>query len=211
MLPSAEHEGSEPAPDGSSPSPALAVLDGGASAAAPASRSGNPLATASLAAGLCGFSVVTVVPGLVLGMLGLRRAARGQRGLARSWLGIGSSLAWAALAVALAPHLLRAADPGCAVYKGPALTAYGKVVADFRAAGPRPGLAPDLSVAISRVRGAAARSASRPAARALTRLAGDLRAVLSGIRARAGVPPRELSTLNRAATRADQACGTLRW
>lgn len=210
MSSSAGSEVAGPPPDRSPARPALAVLAGGA-AGTGAARRRNSLATASLIAGVCGVSVVTIIPAAVLGVLGLRRAASRGSGTVRCWLGIGAAVAWAVLAVCLAPHLQRAADPGCTAYKGPGLTAYDRVIGDFNAAGPRAGLARDLSVTISRLRGAAARSGSPATARTLTRLAADLRAVLSRVRARSGVPERDLAALNRAAARADQACGTLRF
>lgn len=209
MSTSTEQGVSEPAPDGSRSGPALAVIDGRAGDGRAGARARNWPATASVLTGLCGFTVVTILPGLVLGILGLRRSVRAGRGLARSWLGIGASLAWAAVAAFLIPHLLRAADPGCTAYKGPGLTAYGKVIADFNAAGPRTGLARDLSVAAGRFRAAAALSGSPAARQALSGLAGDLQTVLSGIQHRTGVSAKELATLNKAAVRADRVCGTL--
>ena len=207
---SAGYEAGEPEPEGPRPGPVLAVIEGGARGGRPpAPRSRTLLATSALAAGLAGISVVTIIPALVLGALGLRRAASTGRGAVRCWLGIGSALVWAALAVYLTPHLVRAADPGCTVYKGPGLTAYGKVIADFNAAGPRTGLARDLTVATSRFQDAAARSADPAAARALTGLAAGLRTVTSDVRARMSVPAAQLRALNRAAARADQACGTI--
>jgi hypothetical protein len=207
MSSSAGQEWGDPAPDGSRSGPALVVIEGGASDGA-AFR--NPLATASLIAGAAGISVITILPGLILGVFGLRRAGRAGRGAARCWIGIGSALAWAALAGYLLPHLLQAADPGCRAYKGPGLTAYGKVIADFNAAGPRTGVARDLGAAIASFRAAAAQSGDRAAASALTGFAADLQVVLSDIRARTGVHQRELRALNTAAARTDQACGTLR-
>lgn len=206
---SAEHESGEPAPHAVRSRPDFVVIEGGAGAGVLSGRPANRLATASLAAGACGFTLVTIIPGLVLGALGLRRAGRVRRGRVRCWLGIGSSLAWAALAAYLIPHLLRAADPGCTAYKGPGLTAYGKVVADFSEAGPRTGLNRDLSRAIGQLRAAAARSGDPAVRQALTGLAADLQPVLAGIRSRTGVPRQALARLNQAAAHADHACGTL--
>ena len=207
---SAGYEAGEPEPESIRPGPVLAVIDGGASGACrPTPHSRNLLTTSALTAGLAGISVVTIVPALVLGVLGLRRAAGTGRGALRSWLGIGSALAWAVLAVYLAPHLARAADPGCAAYKGPGLTAYDRVVADFSAAGPRTGLAHDLAVSVSRFRAAAADSADPAAARALAGLTADLRTVTSDVQARMSVPAAQLRALNSDAARADRACGTI--
>lgn len=209
MSTSAERQAGEPAPQAGQFGPPLGVLDDRAIAAGITGRPGNRPATASLLAGLFGFSLITIVPGVVLGIFGLRRAARVERGLTRCWIGITTSLTWAAVAVFLVPHLLRAADPGCAIYKGPGLAAYNNVIADFNAAGPRTSLASDLTAADSRFRAAAASSGNPPAARALSGLATDLHTVLSGIRHRTGVPSRELAALNKAAKRVDRACGTL--
>ena len=210
MSSSAGFEAGEPEPESRLPGPALAVIDGGARGTRrSAPRARNLLAAGALAAGVAGISVLTIAPALVLGVLGLRRAARTGRGAAASWAGIGSALAWAGLAVFLVPHLVRAADPGCTSYKGPGLTAYDKVIADFNAAGPRTGLIHDLRVSVSTFRAAAARSADPAAARALTSLAADLRTVTSDVQARMSVPATQLRALNTAATRADRACGTI--
>lgn len=105
--------------------------------------------------------------------------------------------------------------PGCAADKGPGLAAYGKVITDFNAGGPRAGLTRDLSETTTRFR-AAARSNSPATAHALTGLASDRQAVLTGIRHRTGVPRQALARINRAAARTDRAaartdraCGTL--
>jgi hypothetical protein len=205
---SAVDEVAEPEREGTRPGQSVAATGSGARRSA--SPAGNPLATSALAAGVAGISVITIIPALVLGVLGLRRAAATGRGAARSWFGIGAALAWAVLTGYLAPHLARAADPGCTAYKGAGLTAYSKVVADFNAAGPRAGMTRDLDVALSRFRAAAARSTSPAAAHALTSLTTDLQRVAVGVRARMTVPAAQLRALNRAAARADQACGTIR-
>jgi len=55
----------------------------------PEHRRGNGFATAALALGVAGVTLVTIVPGVVFGVLGLRRAASCGAGRMRSWLGIG--------------------------------------------------------------------------------------------------------------------------
>jgi hypothetical protein len=189
-------------------------------------RARNGLATASLVAGIAGVTLVTIVPALACGVLGLRRARqtgpRGRRaGQVRCWAGIGLAVIWAAAGLYLLPHLVRAADPGCAAYKGTALAAYHRVIADFGGAGGNGGpegaisgdgggITGDMSRAVTRLDQAAARSHSPVTARDLARLARQLRAVLTEIRDGKVVPATALTALNADSARADAACGTLR-
>ena len=172
-------------------------------------RRGNGFATAALVLGLTGVTLVTVVPGLVFGIVGLRRAASRGAGRMRSWLGIGLCLFWAAAASYLLPHLILAADPGCAAYKGSALTAYNRVISDFSGSHVAPHLAGDVSRAISELEAAADRSRDPATARALSVLTRDLRRVRAELRTGAVVPGTAMQALNRDAARADAACGTL--
>jgi hypothetical protein len=188
-------------------------------------RPGNGLATASLVAGIAGITLVTIVPALVCGLLGLRRANReGLRGpgagLVRCWVGIGLSVIWAAAGVYLLPHLVRAADPGCTAYKGAALTAYNKVIADLggrngnalahaSGAGAGANLTLDLSRAITALNVAAKQSSSAATSRDLSRLTMQLQTLLADIQDGAVVPDRALTALNRDTARTDTACGTL--
>jgi hypothetical protein len=185
--------------------PGVQVLDG----ASREHRRGNGFATAALALGVAGVTVVTIVPGVVFGILGLRRAAACGAGRMRSWLGIGLCLFWAAAASYLLPHLVRAADPGCAAYKGPALTAYNRVISDFNGSHATPHLAGDVSRAIGELEAAADRSRDPATARALSVLTRDLHTVLGELRTGAVVPGTAMHALNRDAARADAACGTL--
>jgi hypothetical protein len=223
--------------------------DGGS----PAGRAGgrgrrNGLATASLVLGVVGFSLVTIVPSMVCGILGLRRAgapgspaldppapgsstpglstagssalgvqapaSRGPSmravGRVRCWAGIACCLLWAGAGGYLLPHLIRAADPGCTGYKGPALAAYNKVIDDLD--GDRPSALPgDINGAVSALNAAALRSRDTTAARDLNRLVSGLRAVLGDVRAKRLVRAPELAALNKDTAGADAACGTLRW
>jgi len=185
-------------------------------------RARNGLATACLVAGIAGVTLVTIVPALVCGVLGLRRAGRRGPGAGqvRCWAGIGFAVIWAAAGLYLLPHLVRAADPGCAAYKGTALAAYHRVIADFGGVGGNGGAAGaisggggitrDMSRAVTRLDQAAARSHSPVTARDLSRLARQLQAVLTEIRDGTVVPATALTALNADAARADAACGTLR-
>jgi hypothetical protein len=170
---------------------------------------GNGYATAALALGAAGVTLITIVPGVVFGVLGLRRAAQRGTGRVRAWFGIGLCAVWAAAGAYLLPHLIRAADPGCTAYKGRALTAYNKVITDFNGNHRAPDLAADLSRAIGTLQAAASQSRSPGTAQALSVLTGDLRAVLGDIRTGAVVPARAMTDLNGDAARVDTACGTL--
>ena len=172
-------------------------------------RRGNGFATAALVLGVTGVTLVTVVPGLVFGILGLRRAALCGAGRMRSWLGIGLCLFWAAAASYLLPHLVRAADPGCAAYKGSALTAYNRVISDFSGTHAAPHLPGDVSRAIGELEAAADRSRDPATARALSVLTRDLRTVRGELRAGSVVPGTAMQALNRDTARTDASCGTL--
>jgi len=172
-------------------------------------RHGNGFATASLALGAAGVTLITVVPGVVFGILGLRRAAGRGSGRLRSWLGIGLAVFWAAAGLYLVPHLVRAADPGCAAYKGTALTAYNRVISDFSGSHAAPNLTADVSRATGELEAAADQSRDPAAAGALAGLSQDLRTVLGELHSGAVVPRRAMQALNRDAARTDAACGTL--
>ena len=219
MSSSTEQVAGEPATHGET---AGAAAPGGGPGTGP--RRGNGLATASLIAGVAGITMVTVVPALVCGLLGLRRTRRdGPRGrgggVARCWAGIGLSVMWAVAGLYLLPHLIRAADPGCAVYKGPALTAYNRAIADLgvRHQSGLPGaaetgrgrIAPDLARAITALNLAAARSGSAATTRDISRLTLQLQTVLADIQNGRVVPQGALISLNRDAAGTDTACGTL--
>ena len=178
-------------------------------AARPEDRRGNGFATAALALGAAGVTLVTIVPGLVFGILGLRRAGHGGTGRVRSWLGIGLCLLWTAAAIYLMPHLVRAADPGCAAYKGTALTAYNRALADFNGNHTTPNITRDVARATSALETAADRSRDPATARALTVLTRDLRTVLNDLHTGAVVPGSAMQALNRDAAHADAACGTI--
>jgi len=164
-------------------------------------------------AGVLGAALVTIPVSLVCAGLGLLRARRGGPGApgqVRCWLGIGLAVGWSVLAGYLMPHLVRAADPGCVAYKGPALVAYRTVIDDFREGADDARTARDLTAAIRQLNGAAAASRSGTASGSLTALSAQLRAVLADFQARPDVPRAALQALNRDSARADKECGTVR-
>ena len=172
-------------------------------------RRGNGFATTALALGAAGVTLITIVPGVVFGVLGLRRATERGTGRVRSWLGIGLCVLWAAAGGYLLPHLVRAADPGCTAYKGRALLAYNKVISDFNGNHRAPDLAADLARAIGTLQTAASQSRNPATDRALSGLTTDLRTVLGEIRNGAVVPASAMTALNRDAAHLGTTCGTL--
>ena len=171
---------------------------------------GNRPATAALACGILGGALITIPAGLVLGVIGLRRAARTGRGRLRCWVAIALSLAWAGAAGYLVPHLAAASDPGCMAYKDTALTAYNRVVADVSRGAGRDVLSTDLTSAVRQIDDAAADSRDAATTRSLHAVSAGLRTVLADVQAGAAVPRHVLLKLNRDTDRADAACGTLR-
>lgn len=182
---------------------------------------GTGLATASLVAGIAGFTMVAVIPGLLCGLLGLRRGSLRGQGAARCWAGIGLSVIWAVAGLYLLPHLIRAADPGCTTYKGPALSAYNRAIVDLEgtsqtalavvAAGTGSDkIARDLAHTITVLNLAAARSRSGAASWDISRLTMQLQTVLADIQNGSVVPDSAMASLNRDSAAADAACGTLR-
>ncbi len=175
----------------------------------PAARHGNWHATVALLCGMLGGALVTIAAGLVFGILGLRRAQHGAGGALRCWLGIGFALAWAGVAGYLTPHLIRAVDPGCVVYKGSALTAYDRVADDVGTGVSRGVLSRDLTTAISQFNQAARATRNPAAARSLTALSRQMRIVVSDLRAGVVVPRQVMLAANQDAAFTDRACGTV--
>jgi hypothetical protein len=201
-LPSSTQQAASPAqPEEGAPGEARA-------AAVPAGR-GNWLATAALICGILGGALVTIPAGLLLGVLGLRRAGPDGRGRARCWLAIALTLAWAGAVGYLLPHLIQAADPGCEAYKNTGLTAYNRVAADVSNGAGRSVLARDLTVAVQQASRAARDSHNPAAARSLAALSSGLHTMLSDIQAGRPVPRQVMLALNKDTDTADAACGTV--
>jgi hypothetical protein len=204
--------GSSPAagPPGPAPSAAEPGTSTGPVAAATGPATSNWPATAALVCGILGGALITIPAGLVLGVLGLRRAVRTGRGRVRCWVVIALSLAWAGAAGYLVPHLAAASDPGCMAYKGTALTAYNRVVHHASRGAGGDVLTPDLTTAIQQIDDDATDSRDTTATRSLHAVSAGLRTVLADARAGVPVPRHVLLKLNHGTDRADDACGTLR-
>ena len=203
MSSSTEQAASPPQPEEGAPGPA------------PAAGRRNWLATAALGCGILGGLLITIPAGLVLGVLGLRRASQAREagrpgtGRVRCWLAIALSLAWAGAVGYLLPHLIRAADPGCEAYKDNVLTSYNRVVADVNNGADRAVLARDLTTAVRQTSRAARDSQNPVAARSLTALSSGLQTMLGDVQAGRIVPRQVLLTLNKDTDTADDACGTV--
>jgi hypothetical protein len=117
---------------------------------------GNWQATAALGTGI----LPLVIPGLVFGVLGLRRAA--VAGVGRTWslIGIGLSVIWA---VVLAVYLATGgqAAPACGAAENGVTSAVSQVLRDLGTAAPQSALTQDLRTAINQANSAAAASANQ--------------------------------------------------
>jgi hypothetical protein len=199
---SGEFTAGVPAGDAEVAEPAAAPASG------PLAGGSNGWATGALVSGILGMTGIGAVLGICFGVLGLRRSRRGSRGAVRSWAGIVMSFIWAGAFIYVAPHVIKAADPGCTAFKESALTHYNKAIEDF---GDRTGstkTAADLSRAISYLRAAAAKSKNAESRKALNNLVTQL------ARARADensghIPASVILALNHDAAETDNACGTL--
>jgi hypothetical protein len=199
---SAECADAAPADDTEVAEPAVAPASG------PQSSGSNGWATSALISGILGITGIGIVLGICFGLLGLRRSGQGRGGKVRCWIGIVTALMWAGAFSYVAPHVIKAADPGCTAFKESALSHYNKAVEDF---GDRTGsakTADDLSQAITYLRAAATKSKNTESRKALNNLAAQLS------RARADensgyIPASVVFALNHDAAEADNACGTL--
>jgi hypothetical protein len=177
--------------------------------AAPAQETAasNRWATGSLVSGILGVTGVGVVLGIVFGVLGLNRAKRGQGGRVRSWLGIAAALVWAGAFIYVAPHVAKAADPGCTSFKESALTHYNRAIEDLGSTTNSVKTTTDLGNAIIYLRAAAAKSKDAASRKALDNLAAQLTTArndeISG-----RIPASAIRALNHDAAAADSACGT---
>jgi hypothetical protein len=172
---------------------------GGADEAPP-----NSFATAALAAGIVG---ILVLPGLILGFLGLWRARTAGTGRRPSWLGIALSLAWAAGIIVLVwPGPGTAADPGCARYQADGRAAVARLTAALRSDSPPGRLRADLGRAARAVNDATASAQNISVRNSLAALSGDLQTALAASSAGRIAPAALDTTLTRRASAAAQLC-----
>ena len=136
-----------------------------------------------LAAGL----VPLVLPGLVLGVLGLRRAGSGPAVRKASWLAIGASIAWAVVIVFLASS---SGGPAarCTGYPAAVRQAYGRVMTDLSSHASAAAQVGDLGVAASRANASAASAGQISIRTALFAMADDMAQARADVVAQRGVP-----------------------
>jgi hypothetical protein len=168
----------------------------------------NRFATASLVAGILGVTGLGIVLGIAFGILGLARSKRCGSGKVRCWAGITASLLWAGAFIYVAPHVVKAADPGCTAYKERALTHYDRAIEDFGTRVSNTKTTADLNSAIADLRAAAAKSRNAESKSALSNLTVQLRKALADENS-GQVPGSVMRALNHDASVADSACGTL--
>jgi hypothetical protein len=175
--------------------------------AAEPARQNRP-ATAALVAGILGVTGIGVLLGLGLGAAGLARARTAGTGKVRSWIGIALSLLWAGAFVYVAPHVVKAADPGCTYFKEKALPHYDSAIVDLDTRASSNKTTADLATAVAGLKSAAAKSENSPAQAALRTLTAQLEKA-SNDQIAGQIPSSVMRTLNHDAVLADNACGTL--
>jgi hypothetical protein len=165
----------------------------------------NRLATGALVAGIAG---ILVVPGLVLGVLGLRRARVTGIGTVQSWLGIAASLVWAIgiVVVVTLPGGGSSRDPGCTGYQS-ASAAVSRATSALAVGAPAGQLRSDLGQAAGPVNSAAATAQDMSVRSALSVMTGDLQAALGEVNSGRPVPAVLKTALHHDAAAAGRLCG----
>jgi hypothetical protein len=108
----------------------------------------------------------------------------------------------------IGPKLVKAADPGCAAFKGTALLAYNKMIGDLNHQASQSTLTTDIQSAISQLTAAEGKAKNASAQSALSTLLSQLSTVRGDV-ANGSVPSTVVDQLNNAASSTDSACGTL--
>jgi hypothetical protein len=207
VVPEPEPE-SEPAQD---PAPAVAA----SSSAAPTTETSsepppqtNRAATASLIAGILGVTGLGILFGLGFGVAGLARSRTAGTGRARAWTGIVLSLLWAGGFAYVAPHIVKAADPGCTYFKERVLPHYNTAIVDLNTRAASNATTSDLASAVAGLAIAAGKSKNPVARNALHALTAQLKTA-SNDQIGGQIPSPVMRTLNHDAVTADNACGTI--
>jgi len=128
-----------------------------------------------------------VVPGLVVGLMGLRRTSSGEPGRRASVLALAASLAWAVVIVVVVVASTGGSSGGCN-YPAAVHQAYATAMADIKASAPAATQATDLGLAASRANSAAAAAGEIPVRTALFEMAGDLQQARTDVIAKRPVP-----------------------
>jgi hypothetical protein len=115
-----------------------------------------------------------VVPGLVVGVLGLRRSGPGEPGRRASLLALAASLAWAVVIVVVVVAASGSGSSGGCSYPAAVHQAYAKAMADLSGGASAATQATDLGIAASKANSAAAAAGNVGVRSALFAMAGDL-------------------------------------
>ena len=131
-----------------------------------------------------------VVPGLVVGLLGLRRSRSGEPGRLASMLALAASLAWAVVIAVLVAANSGGSSGGCS-YPAAVHKAYATAMADLSSGAPAATQATDLGLAASDANSAAAAARQIQVRTALTGMAGDLQEARADViaKGKGTVPP----------------------
>jgi hypothetical protein len=154
----------------------------------PAARQDEPLRPWAPRTVLVTGLLPLVVPGLVVGLIGLRRTTSGEPGRRASVLALAASLAWAVVIVVLVAAATGGSSGGCS-YPAAVHQAYATAMADLSRGAPAATQATDLGLAASRANSAAAAAAEPQVHTALFAMAGDLQLAREDVIANRPVPP----------------------
>jgi hypothetical protein len=168
----------------------------------------NRAATASLVAGILGVTGLGILLGLGFGVAGVARSRTAHTGRTRAWIGIVLSLLWAGGFAYVAPHVIKAADPGCTYFKEKVLPHYNTAIVDLNTRAGSNKTTSDLATAVAGLATAAGKSRNRQASNALRALTTQLKTA-SNDQIGGQIPSSVMSTLNHDAVMADNACGTI--
>jgi hypothetical protein len=160
-----------PGPGGEAPRPGG---PGGTAPASPAAAdTGNWQATAAAGASI----LPLVLPGLALGILGLRRARVTRTGRAASWLAIAISVAWAVVLIVWLASSGGTTASACGGYQSAVSIQVSQVLRDLSSNAPQNVLTADLRQAISQANNAAAQAQQVTARDAMATLTARLQQV----------------------------------
>ena len=129
-----------------------------------------------------------VVPGLVVGLIGLRRSGSGEPGRRASVLAVAASLAWAVVIVVVVAASAGGSSGGCS-YPAAVHQAYATAMADLSGSVSAATQEADLGLAASRANSAAAAAGEIQVRSALFAMAGDLQQARADVIANRSVPP----------------------
>jgi hypothetical protein len=147
---------------------------GGQAALSPAAAdTGNWQATAALGASI----LPVVLPGLALGVVGLRRSRVTGTGRTASWLAIALSVVWAAILTVWLASAGGTAAGACGSYQSAVSIQVSQVLHDLATAAPQPVLTNDLRQAITQANTAAAQAQQVTARNAMATLTAALQQV----------------------------------